>query len=220
MVQHSFAILDLFGAPELSDLDVCGAGELPALPDYLSSAIWHHIYGMVHKIPAARHLDLIFLRRTKAAFSEYNAGRACLLKYIDGVEGGDQRLGTYHDALMHFEQCLNAFWEAALLFNKMEHKILNLQWIRPTLYPRGSTCDLARINKLNSVAKHFDIEKAEQTTAPIWITNVGLKSADATVSFDELRENLVSLSEIARQTFVEIPNEVYARDCAKATGKS
>ncbi len=79
---------------------------------------------------------------------------------------------------------------------------------------------MARINKLNSVAKHFDIEKAEQTTAPIWITNVGIKSADATVSFDELRENLVSLSEIARQTFVEIPNEVYARDCAKATGKS
>jgi hypothetical protein len=79
---------------------------------------------------------------------------------------------------------------------------------------------LARINRLNSVAKHFDIEEAEQTTAPIWITNVGLKSADVTVSFDELRENLVSLSEIARQTFVEIPNEAYAHDRAKATGKS
>ena len=94
MYNAQFAILDLFSAPRLSGIDVCGAGELPPLPDYLSSAIWHHIYGMVHKIPAARHLDLIFLSERKP-HSESNAGRACLPKYIDGVEGGDQRLGTF-----------------------------------------------------------------------------------------------------------------------------
>ena len=80
-----------------------------------------------------------------------------------------------------------------------------------TLYTPGEETDLERINKLNNVSKHFNAEQAEQTSTPVWITNIGLKSANAELSFNELRENLLALSEAARQTFVEIPKEAHAK---------
>jgi uncharacterized protein YaeQ len=93
----------------------------------------------------------------------------------------------------------------------MEHKVLGTDLQKLTLFKKGDNSDLERINKLNNAAKHFSAMQAEQTSTPIWITNVGLKCADATLSFDELNDNLMALSEAARQTFVEIPKEAHAR---------
>jgi hypothetical protein len=43
------------------------------------------------------------------------------------------------------------------------------------------------------------------------------ESADASLSFDELHENVVALFGAARQTFEEIPNEAIARNAAKGS---
>lgn len=211
LVQYSPELLNLFGAPELSALTSCGAKELEAPPDYLSAAIWNHIAGVAHPNISVRHLDLAFVRRTNAAVGEYVAGRSYLLRYIEGVEAGVHRLGSYLSALTHFEQCLNALWQAAELFNRMEHKVLGVDSTKLTLYKQGENSDLERINLLNNVAKHFSSTQAAQTSTPIWITNNELKCAEAVLSFDELRDNLLALSEAARQTFIVIPNEAHAR---------
>jgi len=211
MVQYSSQLLNLFGAPELSELTVCGAKELSQLPDYLSAAIWNHIVGAAHPDTSVRHLDLAFLRRTNAAAEEYSTGRSYLRRYIEGLEAGEHRLVAYLSALTHFEQCLSAIWQAAELFNRMEHKVLGRDLNNLDLFKRGDNSDLERINKLNNVARHFSAKQAEQTSTPIWITNVGLKCADAALTFDELHENVMALSEAARQTFIEIPKEAYAR---------
>jgi hypothetical protein len=216
MVQYSSEILNLFGAPELSELTICGAKELPKLPDYLSAAIWNHIVGVVHPDTSVRHLDLAFLRRANAAAEEYRSGRSHLLRYVEGVEGGEHRLGAYLSALTHFEQCLGAIWQAAELFNRMEHKVLGTNPKKLTIYNGGENSDLERINKLNNVAKHFNAIQAEQTSTPIWITNLGIKCADAALSFDELCENVMALSEVARQTFVEIPKEAHTQKRGQA----
>jgi hypothetical protein len=123
------------------------------------------------------------------------------------VEAGEHRLGRYLAALTHLEQCLSALWQAAELFNRMEQKVLGTASNNLTLYNKGDNSDLERINKLNNVAKHFSAIQAEQTSSPIWITNAGLKCAEASLSFDEIYDNLMALSEVARQTFVEIPRE-------------
>ena len=112
MVQYSSEFLNLFGAPELSELTVCDAKELPRLPDYLSAAIWNQIAGAVHPDTSVRHLDLAFLRRTTAAAEEYSRGRSYLLRYVEGVEVGKHRLQAFLTALTHFEQCLSSTWQA------------------------------------------------------------------------------------------------------------
>jgi hypothetical protein len=96
----------------------------------------------------------------------------------------------------------------------MEHKVQGLKPKKLTLYAPGDDSDLERINKLNNVAKHFSAEQAEQTAAPIWITNIGIESVDASLTFDELHQNVVALFEVARQTFEEIPREAVARSMA------
>jgi hypothetical protein len=46
MVWYAPKILNLLGAPELSNLTGCGAKELPAFPDYLSVAMLNYISGV------------------------------------------------------------------------------------------------------------------------------------------------------------------------------
>ena len=93
----------------------------------------------------------------------------------------------------------------------MGHEVLGKDLKKLNLLKKGDNSDLERINKLNNVGRHFSAKQAEQSSTPIWITNVGLKCADAALTFDELHENVMALSEAARQTFIEIPQEAYAR---------
>jgi len=218
MVQYSAEILDQFGAPELSKLSVCGAKELLKPPDYLSAAMFNYIVGVFHPDMSVRRLDLAFLRRMNAAYEDYGLGRENLRQYIEGVESAEHRLGKYLSALTHFEQCIGSVWQAAELFNRMEHRVLSKDTKKLTLYKQGEESDLERINTLNNVSKHFNAEQAEQSSTPVWITNEGLKCANATLSFDELRENLLALSEAARQTFVEIPREAHERATRNGPG--
>ena len=217
MVWYAPKILNLFGAPELSNLTSCGAKELPALPDYLSVAMLNYISGVPSSPdPAVHHLDLAFLRRSHAAAEEYRLGRELLLRYVEGVASGSHLLGAYLSALTHFEQCLGAIWQAAELFERMRKKVQGDMSTKMALYEKGQRSDLERINDLNNVAKHFNACHAEETSTPIWITNHGIKGTGGLeLSFDELYDNVMALSEVARVTFVEIPHEAAAR---KASG--
>src|SRR5438093_801528 len=124
MVQYSCEILNLFGGPELAELTVCGAKELPELPNFLDAAILNYIFKSMHPDRAIVHLDLAILKQTNAAAEAYTTGRGHLLHFIDGVHLGEHRLLAYWSAVRHFEQCIGAIWKAAELFAKMEHKVL------------------------------------------------------------------------------------------------
>jgi hypothetical protein len=213
MVWYSAELLNLFGAPELSELTVCGAKELPAMPDYLTVAMLNLISDVPsHPEPAVRHLDLAFLRRSHTANEEYRLGRELLVRYVEGVAEGRHLLGAYLSALTHFEQCLGAIWQAAELHDRMCKKVQGHPHGKMALYEKGQGSDLERINDLNNVAKHFNVFQAEQASTPIWITNHGIKGIGGLeLSFDELYDNLTALSDVARVTNVEIPHEAVAR---------
>ncbi len=218
MPQFSSEILDTYLAPALSDLTVCGAKELPAPPDYLLPAIWGHIAGVRYKKSALLHLSLTFLKRSIVATDEYRMARENLLQYVDGLSQQQHRLASFLSALSHFEQCIGAVWQAAELYDETERWLLNSGQRRPNLFKRGDGSDLERLNQLNNVIKHFAPCQAAITSAPVWITNTGLRSAGAVVSFDELLENIQALWEVNRVTFVEIPNEISSRDQAPGGG--
>jgi hypothetical protein len=211
MAQFSNEILNLFGGQALPDLTVCGAKELPTLPNYVDAVVWNFIFNAMHPDIAIVRLDLAILKQTNAAVEAYTTGRSQLLRFVDGVQRGEHRLLAYLSALTQFEHCIGAVWKASLLFNKMEHRALNKPFNKPDLFAPGDLSDLHRINELNNVTKHFSAEQAEKTSTPIWITATGLRSADHTISFDELVDNIVALSEVCRQSFVVIPQEAMTR---------
>ena len=99
----------------------------------------------------------------------------------------------------------------------MEHRIRNVPFKGVNVYNRGEKSDLERINEINNVVKHFSAEQAEKTSAPIWISANGLRSGNYYISFDELVENIVALSDVIGQIFVEIPKEALERQVANHT---
>ena len=111
-MQYSTEILDLFGAPKLSQLIRCGARALPELPNYFGPALWNWIVGLQHPDIAVLHLNLGILRRANGAAEEYRAGRDHLLRYVEGTSVREHRLGAYLSALTHFERSVVPFGKA------------------------------------------------------------------------------------------------------------
>src|SRR5262245_19657690 len=125
MIQYSKSILNKFGAPELSDLTECGARELGPFPDHLlASALWNHICGLSYPNLSVQHFELTLLRRAYAAVREYNAARSFLVRFIVSWSERKHNLGAILHALTHFEQCIGQVWQAASVFNRIEHSIL------------------------------------------------------------------------------------------------
>jgi hypothetical protein len=211
MPQYHPDILNTFGAPQLAALAKCGAPELSDLPDYTEQALWNHILGANHPDAAVLHLDSAMLRRTNAAAHEYRIGRDHLVRYIDGLGIPTHRLKSYLLAVSHFEQCVIGLYHACELFNRMEKKVLGDESKKLTLFVEGKNSDLERLNKLANVAKHFSAEQASKVSTPIWLSNFAIESADASLTFVELHENIVACSEVLRVTFVEIPGEAARR---------
>jgi hypothetical protein len=133
MAQFSNEILNLFGGQALPDLTVCGAKELPTLPNYVDAVVWNFIFNAMHPDIAIVRLDLAILKQTNAAVEAYTTGRSQLLRFVDGVQRGEHRLLAYLSALTQFEHCIGAVWKASLLFNKMEHRALNKPFNKPDL---------------------------------------------------------------------------------------
>lgn len=210
VVQYSDEILHLICGPDISGLTVCGANELEALPNYLDSAIWNYFVGLVSPDTAVLHLDVVVLRQYNSAVEAYKMARVHLLLYVEGVERKEHRITAYLNALAHFEYCIGSVWRAVEFFNKMEHKVLKIDFKGVQVFKGGDNSDLERLNLLNGELKHFSIDQAAQRSAPIWITNEGLSCTGVKLSFDELKDNIVALSEVCKQTFIEIPNEAVA----------
>lgn len=211
MVQYSSEILDLFGGPELSELNTCGAKELPKQPEYISAAIWNHIVGQRFREASIHHLSLNFHKRANAADAAWTQGRNSLLRYVEGTHAAEHRLGAYISALSYFEQCVCCVQQANEIFNRMDHKLLGKTNCKLDYFIQNSNSVLKRVADLSNIVKHFNADEAEQSSAPIWITNFGLKSDIGAVTFDELYDELTALSAAARQTFVEFPKQAHAR---------
>jgi hypothetical protein len=212
MPQFSDEILDTFGRPKLSELTICGADDLPDLPDYSSFSINNHIFNLNHPNKSALHLhlQLAISRRTNSAGEEYRLARNHLLDYVEDLRIPEHRLKSYLLALTHFEQCIISIHQASELFNKTQSRVLNSP-VEPLFKEdKDKGSDLERLNKLYNIAKHFSADQAELSSASIWITNTGLESRELKkkLSFAELQENILACSEVCRVSFVEIPAEV------------
>jgi hypothetical protein len=211
MPQYSDDILDTLIAPELSRLTLMGAPPLAPPPDYLAAAIWNHIAGLRYKADqtALLHLSLVFLKRSLTATNDYRAGRESLIQYVAGQSRRQHVLTSYLSALSQFEQCIHSIAQCVELFNKMNELCKSGE---PKAYQTNDGTAVERICELNNAIKHYgDADRARAASAPVWITNAGIKSKKKFVSFDELIENIKALWEINRVTFVEIPNEARVR---------
>jgi hypothetical protein len=132
-----------------------------------------------------------YLRRAEAAFREHINARAATLKFLERRNSPS----LYTRALFHWEVFLGQSWHAYELL---------VQVVSPGVRPfeQGSGSVEERLNHLYNQMKHVEgrIENGQMpigATVPVWLTNEGLTSIDARLTFVESAEVLEDLAKWA-----------------------
>lgn len=194
-------VLDEFGAPKLSELNVCRAPDLPEWPNHLGAAILNSVFVVTYKREIRRYL-LNFIRRMETAVGEYRLGRRELLNYVEQLPVRNNHFLAALRALSHFEQSAAALYQAAILLTR----------IKPgQLFNKGDGSSVECLNKIYNRSKHFEeggTFAGAAPATPIWLTNEGLECSDAALTFVELHEMVVELTKCAEVIAVRIPRRL------------
>lgn len=190
-LQPSNYMLDNFVAHKLSELTACDAPDLPDDSAWLNTFILNTAF-RVRLEPKTRAYLFNFLRRTEGAISAYRAGCAAVREYIATPR---DVLSPYFRALGQFEICVSQAYQAYELLARAAGE---------TIYEEGDGSREERLQKIYVDAKHMDRmisgnKLPEEATAGVWITNTGLASARAILSFTELHGILVNMHGLAEK---------------------
>lgn len=176
--------LDLFISEKISLVTLCGASdvsaEFPHSKAWVSAFVLSTIFN--DQPPAQyRQLALQFVRRVEMAFAEYASAVVHLEDFVNGSPG---RWSLYYRALNHFEGSVAQIYMAYdHSWNALDKKYYGTD--------DGSLLD--RLNKIYNDSRHVAVG-AEQLC---WITNEGLSSGRASVSFVEFEEHLRAYGRMA-----------------------
>jgi hypothetical protein len=188
-MQPSNYLLDNFVAHKLSLLTECGAPELSANPNWIGHFVLTSVF--ITKLPPKQRAFVFnFLRRAEGAFFAYGAARSALIEYLQTPRNV---LSPYFKALLNFEVCIAQCYQGLELLATASGQ---------QVFQKKETSDGERLHKLYIVSKHMDKmidggKLPNEATAAIWITNVGLESERAKVTFDELFEDLCQMGQLA-----------------------
>jgi hypothetical protein len=131
-----------------------------------------------------------FLRRTEAAFREYEAARRLTMAHL--ANPNPDAVSEYIEAIGHWEQFLSQADRARAVLVRGE-KIL---------FVKDDGSVFQRLNFLYNVTKHLESAiKAGQLppdgTLPVWLTNDGLQAVDEELTFAEISAILTDLAKWA-----------------------
>jgi len=191
MAQFSNYVIDKFIAPNASSFTQADIPDMSSYDEqsthWTSNFFLNSVLRATWKPPYNAYM-YNYLRRTEAAFIEHDLARTETLAFI---EFGRQSSRRYTAALFHWESFLGQSWHAY----KTLQKCFEVQ-----LFEQGDGSVEERLNKLYNQMKHVEsrIENAQildGATVPVWLSNEGLVSIDATLTFTETGE---VLSDIAK----------------------
>lgn len=190
-MQPTNYMLDNFVAHKLSLLTECGVREFSTNANWINAFVLTSVF-KAKLPPKERAYVFNFLRRAEGAFSAYREARAALIEYLQTPRNV---CSPYFRTLLNFEVCIAQCCQGyALLATASGEKF----------FQNSDKGEAERLYKLYVDSKHMDQminggKLPTEATAAIWITNSGLESNRAVVTFDELFEMLRHMGELADQ---------------------
>jgi hypothetical protein len=126
-----------------------------------------------------------FLRRTEAAFREYEAARQSTLKYLVKRDA----MFAYLVPIEHWEVFLSQAYQALCLLARGQK----------VLFEPGDGSVAQRLNLLYNRAKHAkkaitSHQLPPDGTLPVWLKNDGLHCVESSLTFEEIAEVLKDLA--------------------------
>jgi hypothetical protein len=185
------ATYDLFLAPEITSFTSADLPDLKTVQRRSKSWIKNH---RAHSMSGARYTDtwrqtaIVFLFRAQAVLSFYCQARVLTLRYLREAKRGKEPFDIYFDAL--------AAWEVVIWNMQMAVEVV--QKVSP--FEEGP--DATRLRKMVNRIKHVgdDIQSRKQgpkLTVPMWLTNEGLHSRVASLSYNDIVDSVLGMDEIA-----------------------
>lgn len=171
--------LDTFFAQNISELKKCEAPDLSEELVLAESWDRRFILNSIFRINIdSKFKPFMFgiIRRVHMAFFEYQDGRRALLEYLAGHR---DRISVYFRALYHFELVTMLLYQAY----EYERKVTGKK-----RFEKNDGSPLERLHKIYTESKHpgTPSEIAEGCLHTVWITNDGIASESASLSWEEL----------------------------------
>ena len=167
--------IEQFISARVTSVTECNASDLsdefPTAKDWVSGFGLMVIFTDRPK-PELRPFALQFVRRCEMALANYGHGRKALQDLISGNRG---RWAPYYRALSYFEAAVAQLYQAYINM----HKLLGTP-----LFTKNDGTPLQRLNHIYNTSKHET--PADDET--VWITNSGMETKEATISFGEIEE--------------------------------
>jgi hypothetical protein len=205
---------DSFIAAKISSLTLCGAEDISGSRKYLLNAFILNTTLAASLKNESRQLLFSFIRKTENAFNEYCFARANLIDYL---KTADKTVTSYFQSLAHFENCIMHLYQASNHFSAILGK---------KIFEKGDGSFFERLNSIYNQVKHIEAypelrtfsgmgsfesfikyqnefasmtrqEVGDLATTPTWITNDGIESKAATISFPELSGQIMEYYEEA-----------------------
>ena len=176
--------IDQFIDPELSKLTECNLPELPLWENF--TYVWIRKFSYIVRVPPQDYAFFLrYICRVEHAAAEYNFGREALSNFLPIRNRRPER---YLKVLHHFEQCIALIYQGHCLSRThIEDKSGDniLKFVKND----GSVTE--RISIIYNDSKHSDErilngKLPENGIGPIWLTNLGINSVNAYLSFSEL----------------------------------
>ena len=185
--------LDKFVAPDLSKLTECNAIDMATHNDQQAQWVANFILNSILRAKVNqpyRAYTLMFLRRAEMSFVEHENGRIALQKYI---KNRPDYITYYFQAVFHFETYAAQSYQALEIIRK---------WSSQDLFKKGDNSTFEHLNRIYNRSKHADKnifadQLPQDATMPVWVANNGLKTEGTTLTFGEMADILVLLSDIA-----------------------
>lgn len=133
-----------------------------------------------------------FLRRAEASFLQHSLAREATATFLSGSRQSPSR---YMTAIFHWEVFLSQAWRS---YNLLKY-LFDIQKV----FQKGDGSIEERLNLLYNQSKHAESVIKSQNipfdaTIPMWLTNNGLKSNDAYLSYAESGEVLADIAKWAQ----------------------
>jgi len=167
-------------AHKITSLWECGASDIEGenkkwLTLFMRNSMFYDIENQ------RRAFAFNYLRRVEGAFESYSSARMDLIKYLSSSR---TTVSPYFDSLRNYELYFAQAYQGFELLARQQGK---------QVFMPGNMGKLERLQKLYVDSKHMDQmidgnRIPEEATSAIWITNNGLESKRAKLTFDELVE--------------------------------
>ena len=201
-VSFSPELLNRLYAPGIAEFTSCNAPDISAThPEAQHWLVNHFLNSMLRAEyrNKFRQYAINQIYRAQAAFADYHEARLLTAEFLDSGRPENPASRSYFRALSRWESCFLNLQIFIDVLNKMKKDFND-----DPVFKEGDSSPAQRAYTIANMVKHWGTEiyagrHDEGDSVPLWLTNHGLKTKKAEMTFSELAQTLSEVGTAANQ---------------------